>query len=71
MTSIGWSLLFGGMALVVGALILQFPMRRRRSREQVRRRTDESLETINHYLREMRQQRNDHAERLRNAPDLA
>ena len=70
MTSIGWSLFFGGMALIVGALILELPVRRERPREEGRAATDESLKAINHYLREIRQQRNDH-ERLLNAPDIA
>ena len=71
MTSIGWSFLVGGTALVVCGLILQLATGQRRSRKQVRARTDESLDAINHYLREIRQQRNDYAERLRNAHDIA
>jgi hypothetical protein len=71
MASIGWSLFFAGTALVAGALMLQLPIKRRRARHQARARTDESLATINHYLREIRQQRNDRAERLLKTPDIA
>jgi|GraSoiStandDraft_24_1057298.scaffolds.fasta_scaffold318255_2 hypothetical protein len=62
MDSIGLSLVVGGAALVVSGLTFLLPKVSRRSLERAT--TDESLETINHYLNEIRRQRNDYAERL-------
>ena len=69
MDSIGLALMIGGFALVVSSIIFLVPNGRERSAEQAK--TDESLEAINHYLREIRQQRNDYAERLLSGPDVA
>lgn len=62
MDPIGLSLVVGGIALVTTGLVFRLPKARERSFEQAK--TDESLETISHYLQEIRQQRNDYAERL-------
>jgi len=54
MNSVGLSIVVGG-AFVVSGLIFLLPTKRQKSSQQDE--TDESLETINHYLRETRQQR--------------
>ena len=67
MDSIGLSCVVGGAALIVSGLAFLLPTRSRRSREQAT--TAESLETINHYLTEIRRQRrDDHAARLLSDP---
>lgn len=58
MDSIGLSFVIAGAALIVSGLAFLMPIRGRRSREQAA--TTESLETINHYLTEIRRQRRDH-----------
>jgi hypothetical protein len=68
MEMVGLSLVAGGLALVVSGLT--FLLTKRRDNSPVQAKTDESLETINHYLREIRQQRNEHSERLLNGPAL-
>ena len=67
MTAIGLSLLVGGLVLLICALVFRSPTLRQRSHERAK--TDESLEAINHYLREIRQQRNDYADRLMHKSD--
>jgi len=66
MDSIGLSCVVGGAALIVSGLTFLLPNGSRRSREQTA--TAESLETINHYLKEIRRQRSDHAARLLSDP---
>lgn len=67
MDSIGLSCVVGGVALIVSALTFLLPNGSRKSREQAA--TSESLETINHYLTEIRRQRRDHhAARLLSDP---
>jgi len=56
--SIGLSCVVGGAALIASGLTFLLPRGSRRSREHAA--TAESLETINHYLNEMRRQRRDH-----------
>lgn len=62
MEIVGLSLVAGGLALVVGSTA--FLLSKARGGSPVQVRTDDSLEMINHYLREIRQQRNEHSERL-------
>jgi hypothetical protein len=67
MDSIGLSCVVGGAALIVSGLAFLLPKRSRRSRAHAT--TAESLETINHYLTEIRRQRRDHhAARLLSYP---
>jgi hypothetical protein len=56
--SIGLSCVVGGAALIVSGLAFLLPRGSRRSLDHAA--TAESLETINHYLTEIRQQRRDH-----------
>ena len=58
MNPLGLSLLVGGAALVVSGLIFLLATGRQRSGETAK--TNESLETISYYLREIRQQRTGH-----------
>jgi len=69
MNPAGLSLLVGGLALVVSGLIFLLPTGSRRPAGKSK--TDENLETINHYLREIRQQRNDYAEQFSHGADTA
>jgi hypothetical protein len=68
MEIVGLSLVAGGLALVTGSTA--FLLSKARGGSSVRAETDDSLETINHYLREIRQQRNEHSERLLNGQAL-
>lgn len=58
MDPIGLSFVVGGVALIVSGLIFLLPKESRSSRERAA--TTESLETINHYLMEIRRQRRNH-----------
>ena len=58
MDPIGLSFVVGGVALIVSGLIFLLPKGSRRSLQHAA--TAESLQTINHYLMEMRRQRRDH-----------
>jgi hypothetical protein len=69
MNSAGLSLLVGGLAFVVSGLIFLLPTGSRRPAGKSR--TDENLQTINRYLREIRQQRNDYIERFSHGADTA
>lgn len=67
MDAIGLSCVVGGVALIASGLTFLLPRGSRRSREHAT--TAESLETISHYLNELRRQRSDHyATRLRDDP---
>lgn len=58
MDLIGLSFVVGGAALIASGLIFLLPKGSRRSRDCAA--TTESLETISHYLMEIRRQRRDH-----------